>query len=89
MFGAPQGGPLRYSVFRSRVWAAMVTGGVDVRTAQNRLGHSDPRLTIGLYAQATTGADASAARRLGEHVLDDPAADSENAPRGSRGVGVS
>jgi integrase len=110
VFAAPEGGPLRYSTFRSRVWApsceraglkglgfhdlrrasatAMVAAGVDVRTAQNRLGHSDPRMTISLYAQATTEADASAAKGLGDHFLhrDD---DLEVVPRGSRGVGGS
>ena len=31
----------------------LVLAGVDLKTAQTRLGHSDPRMTIGLYAQAT------------------------------------
>lgn len=51
---------------------AMVAAGVDVRTAQNRLGHSDPRLTIGLYAQATSEGDRAAADRLGEHFMASP-----------------
>jgi integrase len=111
VFAAPEGGPLRYASFRSRVWApsceraslkglgfhdlrrtsatAMVAAGVDVRTAQNRLGHSDPRMTIGLYAQATTEADASAAKRLGDHFLHLDESTSEGFPRGSRGVGAS
>jgi integrase len=42
----------------------MVHAGVDVRTAQHRLGHSDPRLTLGVYAQATTEADRAAAEVL-------------------------
>jgi integrase len=48
---------------------AMVAAGVDVRTAQARLGHSDPRLTIGLYAQATNEGDQAAAERLEEHFM--------------------
>jgi hypothetical protein len=28
----------------------MVAAGVDIRTAQERLGHSDPRLTLTVYA---------------------------------------
>lgn len=40
--------------------------GVDIETAQTRLGHSDARLTIGLYAQAIGAADRAAAERLGE-----------------------
>jgi integrase len=44
---------------------AMVVGGVDMKTAQTRLGHSDPRLTLAVYAQATTEADRRAAEHLG------------------------
>ena len=40
----------------------MVTGGVDVKTAQVRLGHSDPRLTLGIYAKTTCESESSAAR---------------------------
>lgn len=91
VFAAPEGGPLRYAAFRSRVWqpatrscdleglgfhdlrraaaTAMVALGVDVRTAQSRLGHSDPRMTLGLYAQATREGDRTAADRLGAHFM--------------------
>ena len=31
--------------------SALVAGGVDVKTAQARLGHADPRLTLSVYAQ--------------------------------------
>jgi hypothetical protein len=37
---------------------------VDLKTAQTRLGHSDPRLTLVVYAQATTTADRDAADRV-------------------------
>jgi integrase len=40
---------------------ALVTGGVDVKTAQVRLGHRDPRLTLGIYAQAVPEVDRQAA----------------------------
>jgi integrase len=43
----------------------LVLAGVDLKTAQTRLGHSDPRLTLAVYAQATTKADAEAADALG------------------------
>lgn len=43
--------------------------GVDMKTAQTRLGHSDPRLTLAIYAQATTEADRSAATRIGARFL--------------------
>jgi integrase len=43
---------------------ALVAEGVDVKTAQTRLGHSDPRLTLAIYAQATSEADRAAADRV-------------------------
>jgi integrase len=47
----------------------LILEGVDLKTAQTRLGHTDPRLTLGIYAQATTEADRQAAERLGERFL--------------------
>ena len=47
----------------------LVMEGVDVKTAQSRLGHSDPRLTLAVYAQSTTEADRSAADRLGARFM--------------------
>ena len=49
---------------------ALVLDGVDLKTAQTRLGHSDPRLTLAVYAQATSEADRSAADALGRRFLD-------------------
>lgn len=43
----------------------LVRHGVDVKTAQTRLGHADVRLTLGLYAQAVAEADREAAERIG------------------------
>ena len=51
---------------------ALVRLGVDVKTAQERLGQSDVRMTLGLYAQAEKPADRAAANRLGEVFLRDP-----------------
>ena len=48
---------------------AMVAGGVDIKTAQVRLGHSDPRLTLAIYAHATSAADRAAAELLGAQFL--------------------
>jgi integrase len=48
---------------------ALVLDGVDLKTAQARLGHSDPRLTLAVYAQATTEADKAAAQRLGDRFF--------------------
>ena len=57
---------------------AMVLDGVDVKTAQTRLGHSDPRLTLAIYAQATGEGDRAAAEKLGARLMaqaDDHAVD--------------
>jgi integrase len=51
---------------------ALVRLGVDVKTAQQRLGHSDVRMTIGLYAQAESRADRAAADQLGEMFMANP-----------------
>lgn len=45
---------------------SLVLAGVDIKTAQVRLGHSDPRMTLAIYASAPIEADRSAADRL-EH----------------------
>jgi integrase len=42
----------------------MVLDGLDPKTAQGRLGHSDPRLTLAIYAQATPEGDRRAAAML-------------------------
>jgi integrase len=47
----------------------MVADNVDVKTAMARFGHSDVRLTLELYAQATTEADQRAAQRLAARTV--------------------
>lgn len=44
----------------------LIAHGVDVRTAQSRLGHSDPRLTLDIYAQTLDDSDKAAAESIGE-----------------------
>ena len=48
---------------------ALVAEGVDIKTAQVRLGHSDPRLTLDVYAQATTEGDRQAADRVTARMM--------------------
>ena len=55
---------LQFHDLRRTAATALVQEHVDVKTAQVRLGHADPRTTLGLYAQATTQADVSAAEQL-------------------------
>lgn len=62
---------------RSNV-SGLVLVGVDLKTAQTRLGHSDPRLTLGVYAQATSEADRAAADALEDRFF--------TLPRDQRGI---
>ena len=48
---------------------ALVLGGVDMKTTGTRAGHSDIRLTLQTYAQASTTADRAAAGVLAEHFF--------------------
>jgi integrase len=70
----------------------LVAGGVDVRTAQARLGHSDVRLTLEVYARATTEADRAAAETVGRR-FQPRATDQRDTNRGisrdRRGIGGS
>ena len=45
--------------------------GVDVKTAQVRLGHADPRMTLAVCASAPASADRAAADILGETFFGD------------------
>jgi hypothetical protein len=45
---------------------ALVTAGIDVKTAQVRLGHANPQITLRVYAQATNEADRAAAKTVGD-----------------------
>jgi integrase len=57
---------LRFHDLRSLAATALVVAGVDVKTAQTRLGHSSPHVTLALYARATAAADRKAAEAVGE-----------------------
>jgi integrase len=51
----------------------LVAEGVDVKTAQTRLGHADPRTTLSIYARAVPKADRAAADALGRTFFQNPA----------------
>ncbi len=55
-----------------RHWSATnaIAGGADVRTVANRLGHSDPSMTLRVYSHAVRAADVELAAKLGA-VLED------------------
>ena len=56
---------LRYHDLRHTAATALVDEGVDIKTAQTRLGHSE-QVMLRIYAQATERADRSAADKVGE-----------------------
>lgn len=60
---------LRFHDLRHANATGMVAAGIDVKTAQVRLGHADPRQTLGIYAQATNAADRDAADRMGSAFM--------------------
>lgn len=57
---------LRFHDLRSMAATALVAEGVDIKTAQTRLGHSNPALTLAVYARATVEADRRAADAVGD-----------------------
>ena len=91
VFTDEEGGPLRYSNWRRRVWlpaaaaagcasagfhdlrrlnaTTLVVEGIDVKTAQTRLGHADPRMTLAIYASAPASIDRAAADVIGERFF--------------------
>ncbi len=60
---------LRFHDLRRTNLTALVLDGADPKTVQARAGHSDPRLTLAVYAQATTEGDRRAADLLGQRFL--------------------
>lgn len=60
---------LGFHALRRASATALVIEGVDLKTAQTRLGHSDSRLTLNLYAQAVASADRDAADLLAARFM--------------------
>jgi len=93
VFTDDEGGALRYSNWRRRIWVpavaaagcasagfhdlrrlnatTLVVEGIDVKTAQTRLGHADPRVTLSIYASAPASVDRAAADVLGDRFFGD------------------
>ena len=91
VFTDDEGGALRYSNWRRRIWlpsaaaagcagagfhdlrrlnaTTLVVEGIDVKTAQTRLGHADPRVTLSIYASAPASIDRDAADVIGERFF--------------------
>jgi integrase len=80
---------LRFHDLRSLAATALVALGVNVKTAQTRLGHANPQTTLKLYARATIEADRSASDMVGEQFrprdgrgMDGPPAQKRRPPKG-------
>jgi integrase len=65
-------GGLVFHDLRRAAATALVLEHVDMKTAQTMLGHSDPRLTLGLYAQSSRDAARAAAEAMGARFLAQP-----------------
>src|SRR5262249_41100108 len=63
---------LHFHDLRSNAATALVDEGVNVKVAQTRLGHTDVRTTLEVYARATTKADRHAADRVGKRFRSRP-----------------
>ena len=59
-------GGLKFHDLQSLAATALIASGADVKTAQTRMGHSSPQLTLALYARTTKDADRHAADSVGE-----------------------
>ena len=60
---------LKFHNLRDANITGMVAEGVDMKTAQTWAGHTDVRVLLGIYAQATTEADRQAAVRLADRFM--------------------
>lgn len=56
---------LNFHDLKHTAGTALLDEGVNIKIAQARLGHANPRTTLAIYAQATAEADREAAQRLG------------------------
>ena len=71
---------LRFHDLRSMAATALVASGVDVKTAQTRMGHSSPSVTLGVYARATAEGDRAAAEAVSRYFGRERAVRSSTGP---------
>ena len=60
---------LHFHDLRHTAGTALVSGGVDIKTAQIRLGHASPVTTLRVYAQGSSRADRAAADVLADSFI--------------------
>ncbi|GAC1314194.1 MAG: hypothetical protein NVSMB12_07010 [Acidimicrobiales bacterium] len=63
---------LQFHDLRRTAATALVAERIDIKTAQTRLGHADPRMTLAVYAQTTSVGDQDAADRVGDRFRPPP-----------------
>lgn len=56
---------LRFHELRHTHATMLITNGIDIKTVQTRMGHSDPSITLSVYAHAVRKADKAAAATIG------------------------
>jgi integrase len=59
--------PIGFHDLRRTAATVLVANNVDIKTAQVRLGHADPALTLKVYAQTTSEQDRAAAALIDSH----------------------
>lgn len=61
-------GDLTFHDLKHTAATLLVEEGVNVKTAQVRLGHANPQTTLRIYAQVTEEADRAAAKKIGQRL---------------------
>ena len=75
---------LNFHDLKHTAGTALLDEGINIKTAQARLGHANPQTTLALYAQATVQADREASDRLGERFRPRDGRGMDRPPRKSR-----
>jgi integrase len=73
---------LNFHDLKHTAGTALLDEGGNIKIAQARLGHANPRMTLAIYAQATERADPEAANRLGDRFRPPPTATNPFVPKG-------
>ena len=61
--------PIGFHDLRRTAATVLVANNIDMKTAQVRLGHANPALTLKIYAQATTSQDRAAAAMIDSYFV--------------------
>jgi integrase len=61
-------GDLTFHDLKHTAATLLVEEGIDIKTAQVRLGHANPQTTLRIYAQVTEATDRAAAKKIGKRL---------------------